>query len=67
MFGKHSRWAIGFYVVGFLALGSLIAETNRILNLAFLIAAGTMRDIRISGPAAAGGKRATRHGTDRSF
>ena len=49
MFGKHSRWAIGFYVVGFLALGSLIAEDNRVIELAFLIAAGTMRDIRISG------------------
>ncbi len=48
MFGKHSRWATALYVVGFLALGSLVAEGNRVLNLAFLIAAGTMRDIRIS-------------------
>jgi hypothetical protein len=48
MFGKHSRWAIGFYVVGWLALGSLIAQGNSTLSLAFLIAAGTMRDIRIS-------------------
>jgi len=40
--------AIGFFVVGFLAFGSIIAEGVPILNLAFLVAAGTMKDIRIS-------------------
>jgi hypothetical protein len=48
MFGQHSRLAIGFLVVGFLALGSMIAEGVPLLNLAFLVAAGTMKDIRIS-------------------
>jgi hypothetical protein len=48
MFSKHSRLAIGFYILGFLALGSIIAQSVPVLNLAFLVAAGTMRDIRIS-------------------
>jgi hypothetical protein len=48
MFGKHSRWAIGLYVVGWLTLGSLVAAGNRALMLAFVVASGTMRDIRIS-------------------
>jgi hypothetical protein len=48
MFGKRGRWAIGLYVVGFLALGSMLAQDSRMLNLALLVAAGTMRDIRIS-------------------
>jgi hypothetical protein len=48
MFGRHSRWAIGVYVFGFIAFGSLIAKEARVLTLGFLVAAGTMRDIRIS-------------------
>lgn len=45
---RYSRLAIGLYVVGFLCLGSIIAHGVPALNLAFLVAAGTMRDIRIS-------------------
>jgi hypothetical protein len=48
MFAKHSRWAIGLYVLGFIAAGSIIAKDARVLSLAFLVTAGTMRDIRIS-------------------
>ena len=48
MFGHHRRVAIGFFVAGFLAAGTMIAEGIPILNLAFLVAAGTMKDIRIS-------------------
>jgi hypothetical protein len=40
--------AIGFYVLGFLAFGSIVAEGVPVLNLAFLVAAGTMKDLRIS-------------------
>jgi hypothetical protein len=40
--------AIGFFVAGFLAIGAIIAGGVPILNLAFLVAAGTMKDIRIS-------------------
>jgi hypothetical protein len=48
MFAQHSRWAIGLYVVGWLLLGSLIAAENRVLVLAFMASAGTMRDVRLS-------------------
>jgi hypothetical protein len=48
MFWKHSRWALGFYVVGWLALGSAIAAGDRPLSLAFMVACGTMLDIRIA-------------------
>jgi hypothetical protein len=48
MFGRHGSIAIGFYVVGFLAFGSLITKEAPILNFAFLVAAGTMKDLRIS-------------------
>lgn len=44
----HGRFAIGVYVFGFLAFGSIIAKDNHLLILAFLVAAGTMLDIRIS-------------------
>jgi hypothetical protein len=46
--GKRSPWAVGFYVCGFIAVGALIAKDSRSLGLAFLVAAGTMGDIRIS-------------------
>jgi hypothetical protein len=46
MFGKISRWAMGFYVLGFIAAGSMLK--TRALSLAFLVTAGTMRDIRIA-------------------
>jgi hypothetical protein len=45
---RYGRLAIGLYVAGFLCLGSIIADRVPALNLAFLVAAGTMRDIRIS-------------------
>ena len=45
---RYSRLTIGLHVMGFLALGSIIAQNSPLLNLAFLVAAGTMRDIRIS-------------------
>lgn len=45
---ERSRWAIGFYVLGFIAFGSRIARDNPAITAAFLIAAGTMGDIRIS-------------------
>jgi GYF domain 2 len=45
---ERSRWAIGFYVMGFIAFGSQIARDNPSITAAFLIAAGTMGDIRIS-------------------
>ncbi len=48
MFGQHSRVAIGFFVAGFLVFGAIIAEGAPVLNLAFLVVAGTMKDIRIS-------------------
>jgi hypothetical protein len=46
--GKRSRWAVGLYVFGFIAVGAVIAKDSRSLGFAFLVAAGTMGDIRIS-------------------
>ena len=48
MFGKHSRWAIGLYVAGWIVYGSLVAKGDSILGVAFLASSATMRDIRIS-------------------
>jgi hypothetical protein len=44
----RSRLATGLYVLGFIIFGSQIARDDRSLALAFLIAAGTMGDIRIA-------------------
>jgi hypothetical protein len=44
----RSRLATGLYVLGFIIFGSQIAKDDRSLALAFLIAAGTMGDIRIA-------------------
>jgi hypothetical protein len=46
--GKRSRWAVGLYVFGFIAIDAVIAKDSRSLGAAFLVAAGTMGDIRIS-------------------
>jgi hypothetical protein len=46
MYSRYARFQIAIYVVGFLWVGSTIAGQNGLARLAFLIACGTMCDVR---------------------
>jgi hypothetical protein len=45
-YSRHGRFAIGLYVFGFLAVGLMLADQDRLLALAFMVACGTMCDMR---------------------